>query len=178
MEAREYCVLMSEYNAHMNRRTYALCGEIGEEGRRADRGAFFGSIHRTLDHLVWADRLFEMRLTGRPRVGPPVGVAEESEPDFGRLRAERERLDASLLAWAREVTPETLAAPFDFRPLSYPVAQRMPLYVLAVQMFNHQTHHRSQVLTLLTQMGVEVGSTDIPYIPFVLEELASPLPNP
>jgi len=51
----------------------------------------------------------------------------------------------------------------------------LPLYVVVVQMFNHQTHHRSQVLTLLTQMGVSVGSTDIPYIPFVREELATPL---
>jgi uncharacterized damage-inducible protein DinB len=32
-------------------------------------------------------------------------------------------------------------------------------------MFNHQTHHRGQVTTLLSQLGLDPGITTIPMMP-------------
>lgn len=34
-------------------------------------------------------------------------------------------------------------------------------YSLVMHFFNHQTHHRGQVTTLLSQAGVDVGDTDL-----------------
>jgi uncharacterized damage-inducible protein DinB len=36
-----------------------------------------------------------------------------------------------------------------------------------MQMFNHQTHHRGQVTTLLKQTGIDPGITDLPWAPLV-----------
>jgi uncharacterized damage-inducible protein DinB len=36
--------------------------------------------------------------------------------------------------------------------------------VLVTHMFSHQTHHRGQVTTLLSQMGLDMGSTDLPFM--------------
>jgi uncharacterized damage-inducible protein DinB len=32
-------------------------------------------------------------------------------------------------------------------------------------MFNHQTHHRGQLTTLLTQLGLDIGVTDLAAMP-------------
>ncbi|HEX8010499.1 MAG TPA: DinB family protein [Casimicrobiaceae bacterium] len=61
MITSEYCRLMARYNRWMNERLYALCGQMSEVERKRDRGAFFGSIHGTLNHLP----------LGRPHVAGP-----------------------------------------------------------------------------------------------------------
>jgi len=41
----------------------------------------------------------------------------------------------------------------------------VPNWALVGHVFNHQTHHRGQISTVLTQMGHGLGSTDIPFMP-------------
>jgi hypothetical protein len=53
----EYCQLMARYNRWMNERLYATCSAMQDVERKRDRGAFFGSIHGTLNHLLWGDRM-------------------------------------------------------------------------------------------------------------------------
>jgi uncharacterized damage-inducible protein DinB len=43
----------------------------------------------------------------------------------------------------------------------------LPTWVLVVHLFNHQTHHRGQLTTLLNQLGCDPGSTDLPFMPGV-----------
>lgn len=90
---------MVEYNAWMNRKVYESCASLGDPERKRDRGAFFNSIHGTLNHLVWADRAFVARLFDQPLPGgTPSDIVFES---FDELREERERIDAVLLSWLR-----------------------------------------------------------------------------
>ena len=164
MQDREYAVLMAEYNAHMNERLYGLCAELPDEERKRDRGAFFKSIHGTLSHLLWGDRAWLIRLLGwSDPIGKPNDVLFE---DFAALWAERKRLDALLLEWARGLGEDALSKPFEVSSVVYKYKRRMPLYLIAVQMFNHQTHHRGQLTTLLSQLGIDPGVTDVPWFPF------------
>ena len=57
---------MAHYNRWMNERLYAVCAEIPDGERRRDRGAFFKSIHGTLNHLLLGDRLWMGRFLDRP----------------------------------------------------------------------------------------------------------------
>ena len=41
----------------------------------------------------------------------------------------------------------------------------LPTWVLVTHMFNHQTHHRGQLTTLLSRLGYNPGVTDIPWLP-------------
>lgn len=159
--------LMAEYNRWMNRKLYAVCANIPDAKRKADLGAFFKSIHGTLNHLLWADRIWLRRFTGEPfEVGK---MGEDVYADFGTLRAERDALDEFILDWARNLRPEWLAGPFEFTSVQDGKTRRGPAWVFVDQVFNHQTHHRGQVTTLLKQLGHDSGVTDIPWLPGAIE---------
>ncbi|HUP09621.1 MAG TPA: DinB family protein [Caldimonas sp.] len=163
MISRDWCVTMARYNEWMNRRLYAACAPLGEAELRRDRGAFFRSIHATLDHIVYADLAFLSRFTGDPPEAPPLGV--ELHGDFASLRATRERLDARLLAWCGTLEPDWLAGDLGYASKVDGVHRTRPRWLLVTHLFNHQAHHRGQVTTLLSQSGVDMGSTDLPFMP-------------
>jgi len=64
MISPQYVRALSGYNAEMNCRIYGAAGRLTDDDRKLDRGAFFGSIHGTLNHLLWADQTWMSRLAG------------------------------------------------------------------------------------------------------------------
>ncbi len=52
----DYVQRMARYNCWQNENLYGAADRLSDEERRRERGAFFGSIHKTLSHLVWGDR--------------------------------------------------------------------------------------------------------------------------
>ena len=162
-----YCRTLATYNEWMNRRLYALCAELDDAERRRDRGAFFGSVHGTLNHLVYADTAFLSRFTGDPPEAPPLG--EELYTDFDELRGVREALDQRLIAWSAALSREWLAAPFTYTSKVDGLTRMLPAWILIAHLFNHQAHHRGQLTTLLSQRGLDPGITDLPFMPGLTE---------
>lgn len=163
MITNEHCQLMARYNEWMNARLYAVCANLPEAELRKDHGAFFKSIYLTLNHIAYGDLSFMSRFTGDPAVVREPGLDLFS--GFANLRVEREALDAQLLAWATSLTPEWLAESLTYTSKIDGKVRTVPRWIMVTHMFNHQTHHRGQVTTLLSQMGVDIGSTDIPFMP-------------
>jgi uncharacterized damage-inducible protein DinB len=161
----EYCRLMARYNRWMNERLYELCAAIPEPQRRADRGAFFRSIHGTLNHIVYADLAFLSRFTGDPAEVPPLGV--ELYADFAELRSVRATLDARLEQWTASLSEAWLRAPFTYTSKVDGATRTLATWILVAHLFNHQTHHRGQLTTLLSQLGRDPGVTDLPFMPGV-----------
>lgn len=155
-----YALLMAEYNSWMNEKLYAACAKLSDEERKRDRGAFFKSIHATLNHLLWGDRAWLSRFNGKSY---PAALPE----DFAELRAARLAMDEEILTWARAVTPGALAEPMTWTSKMYGFTQTHPRWVQVVQMFNHQTHHRGQLHAMLTAAGLDVGVTDVPMLPIL-----------
>jgi len=163
MITNDYCQTMAQYNEWMNSRLYACCATLSDEALRADRGAFFKSIYRTLNHIAGVDLIFLARFTGDPAVMPELDV--ELCADFPALRRERAALDSRLLAWSATLAPDWLGQTLTYTSKVDGRTRSMAHWVLVTQMFNHQTHHRGQVTTLLSQVGIDIGSTDIPFMP-------------
>ncbi len=154
---------MARYNRWMNERIYKLCEKLPDAERRADRGAFFRSIHGTLNHLLLGDRLWLGRFLAREfRVGT---LADELYEDFSELRRERAKTDAAILEWVESLDEKRLAAPLKFRSIVGNRDRSFPLWFAVQHFFNHQTHHRGQVTTLLMQSGVDPGVTDLMWLP-------------
>ncbi len=166
----DYCRTFATYNEWMNRKLYALCAEMSADERRRDRGAFFGSIHATLDHLLYADLAFLSRFTGDPAQAPALG--EEIHADFDALRRARFTVDARLLTWSAGLSETWLAAPFTYTSNVDGATRTLPCWILVAHLFNHQTHHRGQLTTLLSQLGLDPGPTDLPFMPGVGRDLA------
>ena len=158
-----YCRAMTAYNRWMNERLYAVCARLSDDERRADRGAFFRSVHGTLDHIVYADLAWLSRFTGDPPEVPPLG--RELYADFVELRAVRILLDDRLDAWGSTLDAQWLAAPFTYASKVDGTMRTLPAWILVVHLFNHQTHHRGQLTTLLKQLGHDPGVTDLPFMP-------------
>ena len=78
-----YVRLMADYNAEMNRRLYEAAGRLSDAERKADRGAFWHSIHGTLTHLVWGDTQWMSRFDNWPK---PEVPQKQSVDDDRRLR--------------------------------------------------------------------------------------------
>jgi uncharacterized damage-inducible protein DinB len=55
----------AQYNAWANRRLYDAAADLSDADYRADRGAFFKSMHGTLNHLLVTDRIWMQRITGQ-----------------------------------------------------------------------------------------------------------------
>jgi uncharacterized damage-inducible protein DinB len=164
-----YCQLLARYNRWMNERLYAAAAQMPDAERKRDRGAFFGSIHRTLNHLVWADRIWLSRFLQRPYAVPGYGT--DLHEDFRELSREREITDTEILSWAGQVTPDWLAGMLEYTRKADGRTVRVPAWILAAHLFNHSTHHRGQVTTLLKQAGVDPGVTDLPWMPGVSQFL-------
>lgn len=160
---RDYCQTMARYNQWMNDRLYDLCAGIDDAERRRDRGAFFGSIHGTLNHLLWADHMWLHRFTGRPK--PVTRIDEPVHDDFDELRAARTATDTEIHDWAATLDADWLAAPFTWASSTSKTERTQPAWLLAVHFFQHQVHHRGQLTTLLAQLGHDYGVTDLPWMP-------------
>jgi uncharacterized damage-inducible protein DinB len=158
-----YCQVMAQYNHWMNQKLYAICTEIPDAERKQDRGAFFKSVHGTLNHLLYGDRVWMGRFTEKPFSSP--GMGRDLHSDFEQLRQEREQVDQEILAWAKGLSAEWLAQPFSYTSGIDRKTRTLPTWVLVTHLFNHQTHHRGQLTTLLSQMGHDPGVTDLPWMP-------------
>jgi len=154
---------MAEYNQWMNKRLYASCGSMTDSERKKDRSAFFGSIHRTLNHIMFGDLAFMSRFTGNPKSVPELGV--DLYTDYEELWVARSKLDDRILDWTKSLSKDWLLEELSYESKIDGVTRTMARWILVTQMFNHETHHRGQITTLLSQSGIDMGTTDIPFMP-------------
>lgn len=166
---------LAKYNRWINQRLYQACEALSDEARKRERGAFFGSIHRTLNHLIVADQVWLRRFA---RCGAENGINFASLgadvldlpeaytldmvlfDDWSGLQAKRAQLDAAIEHWAADM-PEVYPQLIMRYSNSKGVQREHPGWQAITHFFNHQTHHRSQAMTLLTQAGVDTGVTDL-----------------
>ena len=154
---------MARYNQWMNHKLYDLCGELTDEQRKRDVGAFFKSIHGTLNHLLVADRIWMARFTSQPF--PGYKLDQQLYDDFNELKAAREFEDVRILNWMLTQTEQDLSGNLHYTSIANPQPRTTPLWLALSHFFNHQTHHRGQITTLLMQQGIDPGVTDLMWLP-------------
>ena len=154
---------MAEYNRWMNERLYECCARLPDRERKRDAGAFFKSIHGTLNHLLLGDKVWMGRFTGKPFAF--TSLAQELHADFDELRAERASVDKAIIDWARALSDEDFSRELSYTSAVKPQPRRYPFWLAVAHFFNHQTHHRGQLTTLLSQLGIDPGVTDLIWLP-------------
>lgn len=159
----------AKYNSRFNRQIYDLVAQLPAEQRTRDMGAFFGSIEGTLSHILVADRIWMGRFAKSGHDFPALeeadleygiqSLAQPAAPDFAGLQAQRIAMDQLIAAWVEDLTDEILAAPMRYQNLAGQPREHAT-WIAVSHLFNHQTHHRGQVTTLLKQSGIDPGVTD------------------
>jgi uncharacterized damage-inducible protein DinB len=148
----------ARYNRLANETLYEACAALSDGERRRDLGAFFGSIHGTLNHLLLGDRIWMTRFEGGSHPSTGLGVALHD--DFAALRAARAVMDARIEAFFSALPAGFAAGTIRYLNNSG-FDSEDPLDVLLPHFFNHQTHHRAQVHTLLSQLGRDPPVLDL-----------------
>ncbi len=164
---RSYVSMMARYNRWQNTSLYAAADGLDDAARGADRGAFFGSIQGTLNHLLWGDSMWMSRFWAERVQKPTVGIGDSSRfvADWSGLRDQRSAMDACIVEWAGEVRDDWLAG--DLTWFSGAIGQEVtrPAGLCVTHFFNHQTHHRGQVHAILTAAGARPADTDLFLMP-------------
>jgi len=160
-----YVRRMARYNRWQNRNLYDVADRLSDAERRRERAAFFGSVHKTLSHLLWGDCIWMSRFTDTPK--PPVGIAGSVTlyEEWDTLKRERAEFDETMIAWADGLDARWLADDLTYYSGGAKRDITAPKWLLVTHMFNHQTHHRGQVHCMLTQAGGRPHDTDLPMLP-------------
>jgi uncharacterized damage-inducible protein DinB len=160
-----YVRRMARYNRWQNQNLYGVADALPDDERRRERGAFFGSVHKTLSHLLWADRIWMSRFTDATRPEGGIPGSASLYPDWDGLKRERGTFDQTIVAWADKLDDSWLADDLTYYSGGAKRDITRPKWLLVTHMFNHQTHHRGQVHCMLTQAGGRPHDTDLPLTP-------------
>ena len=151
--------LMARFNEWANARLYGAVARLSEEDYRADRRLFFGSVHRTLNHLMVVDRIWTRRIGGEPH-----GIASldaQLHDGFEALRKARIEEDRRLIRQIDALDAAALKRPVRYRRIIGSGEAETRCDHILITLFNHQTHHRGQVHAALTQNGIEPPPLDV-----------------
>lgn len=160
---KSYLQLRAEHNQWVNARLYEVAGTLSDDDYFAERGAFFGSVHKTLNHILTTDLIWMHRIDGQGEA--PQGLDTVLYDTFDATRAAREALDTRTMATVEALDEAGLREPIRFKSRTGDDVA-IPAYLMVANLFNHETHHRGQVHALLTGLGKEIPPLD--FFPFLL----------
>ncbi|PAU78846.1 DinB family protein [Halomonas salipaludis] len=170
MSLKNHFELLATYNQWMNSKVYAAAGQLSATDLVKDRGAFFGSILGTLNHILVGDTIWLKRFATHPSclnslrevadIKSPESLDQMLFEDLGILSEQRIWLDRQIINWTAELSEGDLDFVLSYRNTKG-VAANKRYSSLVLHFFNHQTHHRGQVSTLLSQAGMDIGVTDL-----------------
>jgi uncharacterized damage-inducible protein DinB len=172
MLKKQYLVFC-EYNRRMNKKLYSVSAQLTDEELNKDRGAFFKSILGTLEHIMIADLAWLRRFQSLPNMETTLSSLAEYPaittlnqklyPNFSELQRARERLDSLFKNFIEALDESQFDKTFQYKNMLGKSFEG-ELWTYITHVFNHQTHHRGQATTLLTQIGHDVGITDLPFV--------------
>jgi uncharacterized damage-inducible protein DinB len=173
MNRTGHVCLMATYNKWMNANIYDTAQSLSDEELSVNRKAYFGSILGTLNHLMVGDVLWLKRFAEHPanhsalepirQLPAPKSLDQLTFSNIRELSAHRLWLDGVIVEWSRSMTEENLDHTLSYTSMAGAPSDKS-FYGLVMHFFNHQTHHRGQVTTLLSQAGVDMGNTDLVYL--------------
>ncbi len=158
----DFVTQMARYNAWQNTQVYDCADTMEAADRKADAGLFFGSVEATLNHLLWADRIWLSRFTDVPGPEQPdITRSIHEAENWSRLKAARISQDSMISDWAARTQGADLSADLTWFSGAAGREVTRPLALCITHFFNHQTHHRGQINAVLTAHSLKPGDTDL-----------------
>lgn len=163
---KEYVLQMARYNAWQNRQLRDVFKTMTQEELVADRGAFFGTLFGTMNHLLWGDTMWMSRWCNDVEK-PIISGAQSMQhtPTFGVWDAERFRMDGRIRIWAETLSNMDLCGTVSWYSGATNQHLTRPLSLCVAHMFNHQTHHRGQLSQMLHATGLTPPVSDLIFMP-------------
>jgi uncharacterized damage-inducible protein DinB len=159
---KDHFLMLAAYNRWANNLLLGAVEKLDDEQYHKNVGAYFGSIHATLNHVLVADHVWLARFAGE---ADPYDTLDDViiHDTFADLKEAREKEDGRIIAMVQMMSEADLSATFRFRTLRKPLVEAMPTSHALAHFFNHHTHHRGQVSVMLTQFGLKTPAMDMLY---------------
>lgn len=156
---QDHYVMMAHYNCWANKRVLDACVKLGQDALDQPRSAFFPSIMNTLNHIMVADRIWLSRLRQKPEVMALDTVLFDKIDDF---KTAREKLDTDIVAYFKGLAGEIPEGEAHYKTTSGQ-SFSTPFGIIYTHLFNHQTHHRGQLHSMLFEAGAGSLALDLIY---------------
>ena len=148
----------ARYNAWANRRLFTMAGALSDEAYRRDVGAYFKSLHETLNHLLTTDRIWMRRLTGAGDHPQALdAILFDHLADLATARSEQDR---KIIEFVDGLTADQMEEYWNYQTLNGSQQRQRRVEILA-HLFNHQTHHRGQAHGILSILGANPLPLDL-----------------
>ena len=164
MITSKYLETMALYNKWQNESLFKICDELNDTQLCLDREMFFESIFKTLNYIINVDKIIHSLICTKSL--PSFDLNFIPYPQYNELKFARFDFDQKLIQESQECSQAWLDEVFEMWSERLNRNRRIPRSLYYVQMFNHQTHHRSQITSELHKMGIDYGNTDLPYNPY------------
>jgi len=170
MDVQSHFQMMANYNSRMNIQILNVVESLSFSEMTKNKGAYFQSILGTLNHIIVGDIIWLSRFNLHSvsykslkeviELPKPKSLSDILYSDLKTYRHARHIVDSAVINWLNKDIDVS-----DFnRNLEYSntagIKSSRNFGELVCHLFNHQTHHRGQVSTLLNQMGYDIGATD------------------
>jgi uncharacterized damage-inducible protein DinB len=156
-----FCRTMARYNLWQNSNVMDAADTLDDAGRNLDRGSYFGSIQGTLNHLLWADRMWMSRFDGWAKPNGDIPRSVEIISDWQAYKQARSIADTRILDWSLRLMVGDLQGDLVWFSGMLQTDLAKPKWLCVQHFFNHQTHHRGQVHAMLTAARALTGDTDL-----------------
>jgi uncharacterized damage-inducible protein DinB len=170
MNLKDNFALMAQYNQWINEKVYSAAATFSAQELTLNRGAFFGSILGTLNHIMVADTIWLQRFATFSEPLPalnyirnqavPASLDQVLHEQFAPLKQQRQKMDQVIIGFINQISEEWLSLPLQYRNTKGEAHKKI-FGQLLQHFFNHQTHHRGQATTLFSQTGIDIGITDV-----------------
>ena len=151
--------LLANFNKWTNEKIITSCKKLTETEYKKDRGAFFSSIHGTLNHLLVVDRAYISRIEGKDH--GLKGLDQILFKSLLQLEEARIKEDKRLVDLINNLSEESINKEITYK--SFETSKNTyTINTILITLFNHQTHHRGQIHNMLSQAGIKPPQIDIP----------------
>lgn len=147
------------YKRWSNDRLFAALKDLSATALEAPQPIKFGSLAKTLQHVLDMDTVWRAHLEGRNH-----GVTSRtptSAVNLDRLRSAQAAMDRWFTDYLADRTPAELATPVPFRFLDGSEGVMCPSDML-FHVVNHGTYHRGHISDMLYNLGKASPVTDYP----------------
>lgn len=161
------------YNQRMNGKLIDVCGSLCVNDLNKPTGAFFPTVLDHWNHLLFADLIMLQRLVDngfialdtktQNRLPVSTSINDKFVSNLDDLSSLRAIIDAIYIRFTQSLTDEMLTQTVCYQTTEGQQLERS-LAEFCMHVFNHQTHHRGQITCLLSQYGLDYGSTDLPVV--------------
>lgn len=161
-----YLRTMAQYNRWQNNQIWDFVQPMNQDALTLDRGAFFGSILGTLNHILFGDTMWLFRL-GAIVEKPNYGITDSTDitATIAEWRAARIDMDTRIEDWSQTMDETALAQNLTWHSGATGLDYTHPVAICVTHLFNHQTHHRGQIHAMLTAAGSKAPVSDLPFMP-------------